>query len=158
MKTHIVCLLGAVALVACATKPQPAPRDFFERVAGKRVYGMVAVTNDIPQETVLKSQACVKRDALCMVLLQQASQIQSATVSVYDTFAFLQVFVPKSAALKHGDIIQFDVPTDRKVAPSFVSIGARDSERGPQCDWVDGSVFLRTGGVSCAGWSYKSLL
>ena len=134
MRIHITSAVGALVLVGCATALQPAPADFFDRVAGKRIYGMVATANDISPETVLKSQACLRRDALCLLLQQQVSHVQSATVSVYDTFAFLQVYVPKSTRLKHGDIIQFDVPTQPNVAPTFVSLAARASERGPKCD------------------------
>jgi len=118
---------------------------------------MVATTEDISDDSILASQACIKRDALCMSLRQQAKQVQVATVSVYDTFMFSKVVVPRSASLKYGDIIQVDVAKDPKKPSVFVTIGATASKRDAGCDWVDGSVLLRKGGVRCNGWSYTSL-
>jgi hypothetical protein len=147
-------LLGV--LTACGT-PTPVPDDAFPRVFGKRIYGAVVVTESIPQETILASTACAKRDALCMLTLQQARDLQFATVSIYDTFAFLKVFVPKNLALANGDIIEIQVNIDPKLAPVFTALGARYKDRSASCDWVDGSMFTRKGGVICNGWSYRDI-
>ncbi|UUZ65472.1 hypothetical protein LP417_13755 [Polaromonas sp. P1-6] len=116
------------------------------------------VANDVPEDAVLKSDACLKRDALCMVALQQIRQQQFATVAIYDTFAFAKVLVPKSLSLRSGDIIQLQVNPDAMRPPVFTALGARAAQRGASCDWVDGSVLSRKGGISCNGWTYRELL
>jgi hypothetical protein len=151
-------MIAAFLLAACAGAPPGAQKDWFQGVAGKRIYGLVAVTRDVPEEAVLRSQACVRRDAVCSLMLQQARQMQYAALAVHDTYLFQNVLVPRDAALRYGDIIQVDVPANPNVAPVFVALGARRSERGPQCDWIDGSDISRKGGVACGGWTYKSLL
>lgn len=150
-------LLLLPALLAACGAPTPAPSGTFPHVEGKRIYGAVIVTKDIPRETILASTACAKRDAACMFTLQQASELQFATVSIYDTFAFLKVYVPKDLALKNSDIIEMQVNMDPARAPVFTLLGARYKDRSASCNWVDGSMLMRTGGVVCNGWSYKSL-
>ncbi len=158
MHRLIALMLTALALVGCVSTSQPHQADWFERVAGKRIYGLVAANHDIPEEAILRTEVCVKRDAACLLMLQQSRQFQYATVAVYDTYVFLKVLVPRDTGLQYGDIIQIDVRSNASVAPVFVSLGARASQRGAHCDWIDGTVLTRRGGVACAGWTYKSLL
>jgi hypothetical protein len=159
MNRFLTSLIIASLLTACAaTAPERPQADWFQRVAGKRIYGLVAVTRDLPEDAILRSPACAKRDALCLLMLQQSRQMQSATVAIYDTYVFMNVLMPKDTGLGYGDIIQIDVPANSNVAPVFVALGARSSDRGPRCDWIDGTVISRRGGVACNGWTYKSLL
>lgn len=158
MKFVPLFLLLVSFLGGCATAPQAAPADAFSRVAGKRIYGVVVVTNDIPEDMVLKGEACLKRDALCMAALQQSRQQQFATVAIYDTMAFAKVLVPRSQGLQSGDIIQLQVNPDATRPPVFTALGARAAQRSASCDWIDGSAPSRKGGVSCNGWTYKQLL
>jgi hypothetical protein len=158
MKLTVACLLLVSFLGGCATAPETASADAFSRVAGKRIYGLVVVANDIPEDVVLKGEACLKRDALCMVALQQIRQQQFATVAIYDTIAFAKVLVPKGLSLQSGDIIQLQVNPDATRPPVFTALGARAAQRGPGCDWIDGSAPARKGGVSCNGWTHKQLL
>jgi hypothetical protein len=158
MKSILLSLLLCGFFSGCATVPQAAPADAFSRVAGKRIYGLVVVANDIPEDMVLKGEACLKRDALCMVALQQLRQQQFASVAIYDTIAFAKVLVPKGLSLQSGDIIQLQANPDATRPPVFTALGARAAQRGPSCDWIDGSALTRKGGVSCNGWTYKQLL
>jgi hypothetical protein len=158
MKFILLLLLVISVLSGCATAPQAAPADAFSRVAGKRIYGLVVVANDIPEDMVLKGEACLKRDALCMMALQQLRQQQFASVAIYDTIAFAKVLVPKGLNLQSGDIIQLQVNPDATRPPVFTALGARAAQRGSSCDWIDGSAPSRKGGVSCNGWTYRQLL
>lgn len=158
MKFILLPLLLCGFLSGCSSTPQAAPVDAFARLAGKRIYGVVVVSSDIPEDAVLKSDACLKRDALCMVALQQIRQQQFATVAIYDTIAFAKVLVPKSQGLQFGDIIQLQVNPDATRPPVFTALGARATQRGSGCDWIDGSAASRKGGVSCNGWTYRELL
>lgn len=92
-----------------------------------------------------------------MLALQQAKELQFAMVSIYDTFAFAKVLVPKQLALANGDIIQIQVNTDPARAPVFTALGARYKDRSASCDWVDGSMLMRKGGIVCNGWTYKTI-
>lgn len=158
MHQLIALMLTALALLGCASPSQPQQADWLQRVGGKRIYGLVATKQDIPEEAILRTEACVKRDAACLLMLQQSRRFQYATVAIHDTYVFMKVLVPRDAGLQYGDIIQIDVRSDPGVAPVFVSLGARALQRGAHCDWIDGNVLARRGGVACAGWTYKSLL
>lgn len=150
-------LLLSIAIWPCFAQDATSPDQAFARMAGQKIYGLVATTSDIPEAAILNSPACAKRDAACMASLQQAAQIQFSTVTVYDTFVFAKVLVPREAALRYGDIIQIEVKSDLTRPPIFVSMGARLNQRGPACDWIDGTDVLRKGGILCNGWSYKSI-
>ncbi|MGQ2978459.1 MAG: hypothetical protein ACT6Q9_02060 [Polaromonas sp.] len=158
MKLFFLPLLLCSFLVGCASVPQAASPDTFWRIAGKHIYGMVVVSNDIPEDAVLKSDACLKRDAACMLALQQVRQQQFATVAIYDTVAFAKVLVPKGLSLQSGDIIQLYVNPDATRPPVFTAMGTRAAQRNASCDWIDGSASSRKGGISCYGWTYKELL
>jgi len=150
--------LVALTLAACASTPQEPSTDSFQRVAGKRIYGWVVVTStEGPEDAVARSSVCDKRDAACLLMLQEAHKFHYAAVAVYGTFMFQKVLVPREAALRYTDIIQIEVPGDPRALPMFVSLGARAMDRGPHCNWMDGSDLARRGGVVCAGWTYKSL-
>ncbi len=153
----LLALLLSLAISSCFAEDAASQAQAFARMAGQKVYGLVATTSDISEAVILNSPACAKRDAACMVAIQQTAQLQFAFVTVYDTFAFAKVLVPRELSLKYGDIIQIEVKSVLTRSPVFISLGARLEQRGPGCDWIDGSDVLRKGGIVCNSWSYKSI-
>lgn len=151
-----ISILIALGLTACAT---PAQRHQYETFLGKDIYVYVVVSSaDEPADDILKSQACVKRDARCLVMVSAGRELEYATVAVHSDLILQKVFVPRSAAVKHGDIIKIRVAPDPRKVPMFLEFGRRQHDGSSKdCAWVDGSPLLRTGGVACNGWNYKSL-
>lgn len=149
-------IIAASILHGCVTTTT-APRAQYEQFLGKDIYVLVLQKFDVPDEDILRSDACVKRDALCLTMLNAARNMEYATVAVHTTIAIQKVFVPRSEYLFPGDIIKIRVAEDIRKVPMFVSLEARARERlSKQCDWVNGNPIYGTGGVSCKGWSYKN--
>jgi hypothetical protein len=84
--------------------------------------------------------------------------MELAAVAVYDALAYDSVLVPKSARVDVGDIVKVRVSADGKRVPIYVEHGARRRSRNAAgCDWVDGKVEDRRGGVACKGWRYEQV-
>lgn len=152
---RLASLLFPLLLAACATAPG-ASADFLQKAAGESVFGMVVELADVPNADVLASVACIRRDLACAMTLAQKPD-QYATLAVYEGNVLRKVLVPRGMAFAPGDILQVEVSHDPDVPATYRLIGARSAQRGPDCDWVDGSLAQRRGGVACHGWSYRSL-
>jgi hypothetical protein len=134
------------------------PQSQYEQFLGKDIYVLVLKKFDVPEEDILRSEVCAKRDALCLTMVNAAREMEFTTVAVHSTVAIQKVFVPRSEYILPGDIIKIRIATDIQKAPMFVSLAARARDRlAKQCDWVDGNQVYGTGGVSCNGWSYKNV-
>jgi hypothetical protein len=152
--------LQAVATIICALLAgcaSPSSSSFLEKVTGERVYGMVVAIRDIPLVDVLAGPACIRRDIACALALE-AKEGQYASVAVHGGNVISKVQVPRNMNFAPGDILQVEVSANPARLPEFTAMGARSHQRGPDCDWMDGSVAARRGGVVCFGWSYKQLL
>lgn len=78
-----------------------------------------------------------------------------AVVHVHTNFYFPRVMVPNEG-VRHGDIIKLrPAPKGSRAYPEFVEVARAKSARGDGCDWVDGDPAKFTGGVACAGWTYR---
>jgi len=150
-------ILFASVLIGCATSTQ-TPRAQYEPLLGKEIYAFVLSKVDVPEQDILKSEACIKRDALCMSMLYAARQMEFATVAVHTNIVIRKAFVPRAEDVKYGDIIKLRIPPDVTKAPVFIEFGARIHESlFKKCNWVNGSPHLGTGGIVCNGWSYKDV-
>lgn len=155
--------VSSLVLISCAaigadSGSTPVPIDQVSRLKGQEVYGQVLrVTEGVEDDVSRSADACRKRDALCIALLEQARSLQYATVHLYGSIVFMKTFVPRGQ-VEAGDIIKLKISQHSGSPPMFVEMGAKAADRKAEyCDWVDGTAQSLQGGVSCRGWTYKSI-
>ena len=148
--------LSTALLSSCALSTSVSPQQS-SRILGSDVYGLVLRVTEGVEADVAKSEACLKRDALCMVALAEARRSRYATVQLYGSVVFLKTIVPPNYWVDAGDIVRLHIPVRENEMPMVASVGAKRGERGPACDWADGTPSSFRGGVVCRGWSYKTI-
>jgi len=147
----------AVVLLTSCSLSRPLSPQQSDRILGSFPYGLVLRITGGVEADVAKSDVCLKRDALCMMALAEASRARYATVQLYGSVVFLKTIVPPNYYVDAGDIVKLNVPTRQNEIPTIASVGAKRWERSAACDWVDGTPNSLKGGVVCKGWSYKTI-
>jgi hypothetical protein len=67
MNRFLTSLIIASLLTACAaTAPERPQADWFQRVAGKRIYGLAAVTRDLPEDAILRGRRLAPSVTRCV--------------------------------------------------------------------------------------------
>lgn len=156
MKSYAPFIAAAIAF-PCFGQGAPITDSQANRLMGQEMYGLVIRVIDGVEEDVKVSSTCAKMDALCIHALDVAKKLQWATVHLYDSIVFLKVAVPRGVVEK-GDIIKLRDSTQRDGVPQFLEMGAKARDRkAGVCDWTDGQPMSLKGGVSCNGWSYKTI-
>lgn len=149
---------AAVALAGCATPDSAAPPDPYRKLHGQEIYAVVTGKSKVPAADILLSEPCAQADAACQQALRAAARMELASVAVYDALTYGNVLVPRSAKVEPGDIVKIRVSADGKRVPIYVEHGARRRARtAAACDWVDGKLEERQGGVACKGWRHQSV-
>ena len=150
-------LATAIFLSACNTYG-PNLVDPSQPPSLRRLYGVVTNIEPVPFEAVLTGPACVKHDENCVQAIEEVKGLQFAAVSIYDAVAFTKVIVPANQQIAIGDIIEFQLDVDPRWPPVFTSFGSRFINKNENCDWIDGSLETKKGGVVCKGWTYTDIL
>lgn len=156
MKSHALFIMAAIALPSFG-QGTPMPDSQANRLMGQEMYGWVIRVIDGVEQDVKASPTCAKVDALCIHALDSAKKLQWATVHLYDSIVLLKVAVPRGVT-EPGDIIKLRDSKQQDGVPHFLEMGAKAHDRkAGVCDWTDGQRMALKGGVSCNGWSYKSI-